>query len=257
MKRCSKCGQEKPATKEFFHAKHGTKDGLCPTCKECRSESGKQYREKNREKLIAKSKEYYYDNQVRLTKHKREFRKNNKDHVLMLERQYRERHKDGVALRKKVFYQANKDRILAYLERYRNAPIHKEKARSYNKIYGRVNRERLRGPELIKRHRLMSIARGLTATFSLSEWNQCLEHFNHTCAYCGETGKKLAQEHFIARENGGGYERSNIVPACIFCNSSKSKKDFFEWYSLKPFYSEERLQKILEYLGLVAKEVSV
>ncbi|MCK9319236.1 hypothetical protein [Methanoculleus sp.] len=38
MKKCSKCGEEKPATKEYFHVHNGCKDGLNSVCKKCRSE---------------------------------------------------------------------------------------------------------------------------------------------------------------------------------------------------------------------------
>src|SRR6266699_2603901 len=32
---CSKCGEEKPATNEFFHCMKQSKDGLSPSCKVC------------------------------------------------------------------------------------------------------------------------------------------------------------------------------------------------------------------------------
>lgn len=35
-KKCSKCGEMKPATEEFFTTKADTKDGLHPYCKNCR-----------------------------------------------------------------------------------------------------------------------------------------------------------------------------------------------------------------------------
>lgn len=42
MKRCTKCGEEKPATNEFFGACKRVKSGLKSACKECRS---KEYKE--------------------------------------------------------------------------------------------------------------------------------------------------------------------------------------------------------------------
>ena len=59
----------------------------------------------------------------------------------------------------------------------------------------------------------------------------------------------LEQEHFIPLSKGGGYSMGNIIPACRACNASKSDKDFFEWYPEYKYYSEERENKILDFLG--------
>lgn len=42
MKYCSKCKTLKPVTE--FHKNKASKDGLCPVCKECRSETEKEKR---------------------------------------------------------------------------------------------------------------------------------------------------------------------------------------------------------------------
>lgn len=36
LKKCSKCGESKPATAEFFHRHRNATDGLASCCKECR-----------------------------------------------------------------------------------------------------------------------------------------------------------------------------------------------------------------------------
>ena len=63
MKYCPKCDTEKPVS-EFYVNKH-SKDGFLYCCKECRSlyrnsrrEKDKEYREKNKEKLIEGKKRY-------------------------------------------------------------------------------------------------------------------------------------------------------------------------------------------------------
>lgn len=47
---------------------------------------------------------------------------------------------------------------------------------------------------------------------------------------------------------GGTTEVSNIIPACIHCNSSKQNKDLIGWYTAQPYYSKDRLDKILRYI---------
>jgi hypothetical protein len=59
-KTCTRCGEEKPATLEyFFHKKRGA---LYAACKVCLAKSAKAYYEANREAVIEKSKAYYEAN---------------------------------------------------------------------------------------------------------------------------------------------------------------------------------------------------
>jgi 5-methylcytosine-specific restriction endonuclease McrA len=47
---------------------------------------------------------------------------------------------------------------------------------------------------------------------------------NFSCCYCGtcfDSVKGLSLDHVVARENGGGNEATNLVTACISCNSRK------------------------------------
>ncbi len=43
LKRCTKCGEEKPATTEFFHRDKRMKDGLRTMCKVCKNKEQKVY----------------------------------------------------------------------------------------------------------------------------------------------------------------------------------------------------------------------
>ena len=54
-------------------------------------------------------------------------------------------------------------------------------------------------------------------------------------------------EHIIPLHCGGTNYIWNIVPTKRTYNASKGIKDMSEWYKTKEFYSEERLQKILEW----------
>ena len=61
-KKCTKCGEEKPATKEYFHAQNKTKDGIKSVCKICRA---KENIDRNKE-FTAKKREHYAKNKDRL-----------------------------------------------------------------------------------------------------------------------------------------------------------------------------------------------
>ena len=70
--------------------------------------------------------------------------------------------------------------------------------------------------------------------------------FNHCCAYCGFKSKRLTLDHVNAESKGGMDSWRNLVPACAKCNLSKGSKNLTDWYTAElPFYSQERLQRIL------------
>ena len=66
-KKCTKCGEEKPATLEYFHRKTKTKDGLQYSCKQC----NKAYNEANKESLKEYSKAHNRTPKGKYTKIKR------------------------------------------------------------------------------------------------------------------------------------------------------------------------------------------
>lgn len=79
MKRCSKCGQDKPRSDFYLHPT--MKDGLFSACKTCQNEKQKKYYEKNKDERTAyqrdwnkRNKEYYV-----LRKKDRKSRYNNKN----------------------------------------------------------------------------------------------------------------------------------------------------------------------------------
>jgi len=100
-----------------------------------------------------------------------------------------------------------------------------------------------------KDQRRRALKNNLPATFTKKEWQECKKYFNNSCAYCGKLAPRLHQEHYIPLSKGGEYSKNNIVTACITCNSSKRDYMPDDWYPKQPFYSPEREQKILDYLG--------
>lgn len=86
-------------------------------------------------------------------------------------------------------------------------------------------------------------SRKAVGTYTLVEWQQCLDYFNHSCAYCGGSNE-LTVDHVVALSNGGYNVAFNLVPACTACNSSKGAKDIITWYTEQTFFNEDRLFKI-------------
>ena len=86
---CTKCGEEKAATSEFFFKQKRGKYGLRGQCKSCYkiyvqqnkekiSKRGKQYREINKEKILERKKQYYEANKERNLEYRKQYYKKNR-----------------------------------------------------------------------------------------------------------------------------------------------------------------------------------
>ena len=56
-----------------------------------------------------------------------------------------------------------------------------------------------------------------------------LERDDYTCVYCGRRGGRLALDHLLPVSRGGTSELSNLVTACVACNSAKGASTPQEW----------------------------
>ncbi len=90
MKKCSKC--KKKLKLEKFYKDRYKKDGLKSQCKKCINKSEKkyrennpikfkQYREKNRDKIIQQKKKYYLNNKTEINKKRKLFNLNNREKI--------------------------------------------------------------------------------------------------------------------------------------------------------------------------------
>jgi len=70
--------------------------------------------------------------------------------------------------------------------------------------------------------------------------------WDHCCGYCGEPATSL--DHIVPRFKSGSSNRNNLLPSCQRCNSNKGSFDMKEWYSKQKFFSQEKLNKIQEWI---------
>jgi hypothetical protein len=73
------------------------------------------------------------------------------------------------------------------------------------------------------------------------------EKWGHKCAYCGST-ENLTIDHIIPQSKGGIDFTKNVVCACHDCNQSKGHENWKLWYVQQDFYTEDRFDKILEWM---------
>jgi len=73
IKRCTKCGNEYPATSEYFYNKRASGEKLRSWCRKCCYEATKSYRENNPEKKSVYNKKYWEKNKDYYKEYHREY----------------------------------------------------------------------------------------------------------------------------------------------------------------------------------------
>lgn len=81
--------------------------------------------------------------------------------------------------------------------------------------------------KIVKQRRMAREAASL-ATLTDAEWQDVLQRFENSCAYCHTEGR-LDRDHFIPVSMGGSWTKDNVVPACRKCNTSKKGWHPLEW----------------------------
>ena len=76
---------------------------------------------------------------------------------------------------------------------------------------------------------------------------QIREKWDHQCAYCGSE-ENLTIDHIVPQSKGGADFTKNVVCCCHDCNQSKGHEHWKLWYVQQDFYSEERFNKIEEWM---------
>jgi hypothetical protein len=271
---CSKCGNEYPLTSEFFPVRESNR--FRNTCKQCEAQRLKTYYEKNKDRLLEYSYEYRIKNNSDVKNSKKKYYDSHKEQEIARASQYYQDNKEDVLKKQLAYREANRDKINAHSKLYRDT--HKEKIKEKDRLYRINNSDKIKAKEKAKRttpeYKAMHKARNqkylstengrlarqvsrqshvsrkanVEASYTKEDWIRCKEYFDNCCAYCGRHMDRLTQDHFIPLSKGGGYVKDNIVPACKSCNDSKGTKDFNEWYSNQPYFSDERVEKILSYL---------
>tara|TARA_B100001094_G_C17951445_1_gene680773 strand:+ start:433 stop:804 length:372 start_codon:yes stop_codon:yes gene_type:complete len=73
------------------------------------------------------------------------------------------------------------------------------------------------------------------------------ETWDYECAYCG-SGNNLTIDHIVPRSKGGTDFTKNVLCCCHSCNQDKSHTPWEEWYFSQEFFSNERYEKVKEWM---------
>ena len=147
----------------------------------------------------------------------------------------------------KIYKNINKDNIKGNAKKYYR--INRIKILNQKKFYQQNN------PEKIFNHnnKRRSLEENQGNGISKEQWLEMMLFFDFKCAYSGEylggsVNNDRTIDHIIPLVLGGENEIWNIVPMLKSYNSSKNANDMEEWYKQQEFYSEERLNKIYEWI---------
>jgi hypothetical protein len=214
-KKCSKCGIKFPATFEFFTRDKHKRDGLTTSCKACRKEASRKYREENPDKIRESFHKYYAENAEWMRERILIYRTENPEKVRESSRRYYEENRESELERTRKYKAENPEKIKEYNHNYRAENLEKERERG-RKYYAenveiireKNRRYREQNPEKIRiinrdwqarnldklviiaqRHRTRK--RELPDTLSLEQWNRAVIYWKECCAYCGKETKNL------------------------------------------------------------------
>lgn len=189
-KPCTKCGERKPATTEFFHRLKGGAGGLNPCCKECKSEYDRRYREANRERERERKRRWARENPER-------------------DRERKQRH-----------YAKNPE---YFKRRYAE---NREQIQEYNRQWSARNPEYARARKQRRRAREQDAEGSHTAEDIVTQY----ERQKGRCFWCNEKlGDTYHIDHVVPLVRGGSNWPENIVIACSTCNLSRGAKLPSEW----------------------------
>lgn len=135
MKRCTKCGEVKEASTEYFHRQKKGKYGLRAECKVCRNKYQKKWHEVHVEYVKDYHKQYYKDNKDRDNERSRRWYEGHKEYCNEYSRQY---HKENRGHRNEYGRQWAKNN-----QDKRNTHRAKRRARKLNQTPSDANKEKI------------------------------------------------------------------------------------------------------------------
>ena len=239
LKVCSACRQT--LSVEMFYVKKSSGDGLTCCCKDCSKNKSKNRYNDNRDEILHKQHEYFQQNKDEIIGRRKEYMQiyisEHKEELLEYHRKWYEENTDRILeQQRQTYYECRKER-LKHMKEYRKTEAGKMNTR---KIY----------------HKYRALKMSADGKYTKIDVQELLMFFDGKCAYTGahlEEGFHL--DHVVALSKGGCNYIYNLVPSNQAPNLSKGSKDMEKWYRQQEYFSEERLQKIYDWMQLKQKDI--
>ena len=193
--------------RESFHL-YPKGDGLRAWCRGCVGEYSREYRAKNRDRLLRYDHERYPARRDgHLLAMRADYRKN-RDQYLARAAKRRADNPEASRANNLAYKKANPEKWREYQRRWRDDNPHVKQAEKQR----RRTRERC------------APGRGVSAR----EWRAIVAGSLGICVYCHSRAKRT-MDHVIPILGGGAHDPDNVVAACLSCNSSKGATPLIVW----------------------------
>ena len=174
-------------------------------------------------------KEYYQENK----EYFENYYDKNKKNIAKNAKVYREEHPDKMRKLRKNWYVNNQDKVKSYL--------HSDRVIMMRRMY---------------QNNLRTLMVNAECKYGIEDVQKALLFFDNKCSYTGAPlDEKYHLDHIVALKNGGTNYIWNIVPCNPSPNESKGTKDMESWFCQQEYFSEERLNKIYEWIDLKKQEL--
>lgn len=238
IKQCRTCGQEYPATTEYFYPARN-KSGIGLDCRAC---------------FLARLRQKDHE------------RANHLRHLKNMTPDERAAYNQAEQMARLQRNEESHQRKLEVLNRraVKNREYHRRKAREYyhahkDRIKASASTEKGKRLAIIWHNRRRARKQALPDTWTLLHWKLALEYWYGCCAVCGRQLRDLfgthkpAADHWIPLTSPDcpGTIPTNMIPLCHGeggCNNSKGAKMPEEWLSER--YSKQKVHEILNHIEL-------
>lgn len=243
-KRCLTCGQEYPATTEYFWKDKSRKSGLREHCKNCVNKHPvdripKGTKRCTKCKMILPATEIYfryirskqgYFGKCRECEHKHdaEVRKNNPSRFNDAQKRFRLNHPEQAKLIKKKWNDKNKIKIA--IKNAKRYIVKRDVLLEQNRQHRLLHPEQIRAKSQ-KRRSLIKNAQG---SHTADDIKRLYEEQNGLCFYCGQNiywsiPYDVHVEHVQPLSKNGSNGLENLALTCAECNLEKGNKTVDEW----------------------------
>lgn len=217
---CTKCGQEKPATREFFYGRPKRSDGLESSCKECDKAAARAHWHAHADDGHARQRAY---------------REAHPEKQRAASARYRERHPEEARAHSRKCRAAHLDERRAYDREWQKR--NPDKARAAGRRYDAAHPERRNAwrqanPDHVRAANSRRRARKKAAEGCYTRQDVAAQYLRQqgTCYWCGKkVGRDYHVDHVIPLARGGSNGPENLVISCGPCNTSKGAKLPHEW----------------------------
>lgn len=217
MKRCSRCGLEKPEA-EFYRRGRW----LFNPCRPCKRVDNAERHAANRDRNLAKMRQYAKANRAAIDAKIKEWRAAHPEKIKVYgDRHYRKHHDKRLAYMAKR-REEHRDRLNAWLRDYHKA--HPELSRERGRKWRAENIERARLSS--RKHASTRLARKRGAFVEPVHPLEVYDRGGGICGICQEpvSPDNFNVDHIIPLARGGEHSYANTQPAHPSCNFRKGAK---------------------------------